>query len=282
MQTDQVFLALNIAASIMAMILVFIILDIRAKRIIERDGKRRLIDREIAQKLIPINRELESKIEQKMAQAGMKQSAHDFLIRTILNGTIIGTLVFVITIFFLPGYVSILLTIAFTGVSLYLPVSKINSRIKSLQLERSLALPKYIKKICIILITKTPYEAISESLKYAPSSIKPYATQLLIEINQYPNSSIPYDNFAKALNVKQARQAMNLLYQSFDLSQKNSLEFLSKLKSMSDVLEEEAAKKMSLKETQAMEQYNRILFFCLLAIPLSLAGVVFWDAMSSM
>jgi hypothetical protein len=264
------------------MFLVFILLDIQAKRIIERDGKRRLIDREIAQKLLPINRELESKLEKKMAEAGMKQSAHDFLIRAILHATIIGILVFAITIFFLPGYVSILSTIVFIAVSIYLPISQINSRIKSLQLERSLALPRYIKRICTLLITKTPYEAISESLKYAQPCIKPYATQLLIEINQYPNSSIPYDNFAKAINVKQARQSMNLLYQSFDVSQKNSIEFLAKLKNTSDVLEEEAAKKMSLKEIKAMEQYNRILFFCLLSIPLSLAGVVFWDAMSSM
>lgn len=282
MQANHIFLALNIVAAIVAMVLVVIILDIRAKRIVERDGKRRLIDREVAQKLIPINSAMEKKMEEKLSRADIKQSAYDFLLRTIINGIIAGVAAFFLSIFVFPPYVSILVTVAIMAIAIYFPIAEIDKRIKSVQLERSMQLPRYIKTLITLLKTKTTYDAIEESVKFATPAIKPFAKQLLIEINQYPNSSRPFDNFAKDLNVKQARQFMNLLYQSLDLSQKTSLEFMEKLKVMSDLLEEESAKKMSLKEVKSMEQYNMILFFCLLALPLALAGVVYMDVMKSM
>ena len=282
MQANHIFLALNIVAAILAMVLVVIILDIRSKRIVERDGKRRLIDREVAQKLLPINSAMESKLEKKLQSADIKQSAYDFLLRITLNATIAGVVVFVLSMFAFPPYVAILTSIAVIGISIYFPISEIDKRTKSVQLERSMQLPRYIKTLITLLKTKTTYEAIEESVNFATPAIKPFAKQLLIEINQYPNSSRPFDNFAQNLNVKQARQFMNLLYQSLDLSQKTSLEFMEKLKVMSDLLEEEAARKMSLKEVKSMEQCNMILFFCLLALPLALAGVVYMDVMKSM
>ena len=282
MQISNVFVAVNIAAAILAMILIYLVIDIQSRRVIEREGKRRLIDREFAKKLVPINKTTEEKLELKLKQAEITQSVHDFVLKAVINGCLGGVVALIVTQFFLPTYVSIILTIAIIGVAIYLPISEISGRIKALQLKRAAELPRYIKTLIILLKTQTTYDAIKKSVDYATPAIKPYAKQLLIEINQYPNSSIPFDNFARNINVKQARQFMNLLYQSLDLSQKTSIEFMEKLKEMSDLLEEESTKKMSLQERKAMEKYNKILFICLLVLPLSLVAVVFLDAMKKL
>lgn len=282
MDKSLVFLALNISATIISMIVIWLFLDIRAKKIVERQGKRRLIDRNFAKRILPLSKINEKKLEEKFKQANMVQDIYDVLARTILTSVMSGVAIFLLSLVFLPAYVGILLTVIVIGFALYQPFAEINGKIKSVQTQRAIELPHFIKTVITLLITQTSYDAIKIATDLAMPSIKPHAQKLLTEIGQYPNSPVPYDNFAKALNLKQARQFMNLLYQSLDLSQKNSLEFLEKLRDMSDSMEKQAAKKMSLSQQSSMRKYNRILFACLIVLPLSLMGVVFYDAFSKM
>lgn len=267
------FLAINIVVAIAAMILVWLIIDIQSKRILNRQNKGRLVSRNLAQKIIVLSEKKEKEFNKSLNRAKVQLNAREFYFRAIVMAACTGILTYVLTNMFIPGFISIIVTVLITGFSIYYPFHKLKVRLRNDELRKSIELPRYLKIVTTLLRTQPPYDAVRESIKYAPPTILPYAETLLIEITQYPKSSIPYENFAKNLGLREAKQFMNLLYQSLDISQKNSREFIEKLNKMTDELENASSKKLALLQANSMRKYSHILLICIVVLPLALALV---------
>lgn len=273
MNQHYIFLAINIVVAIAAMILIWLIIDIQTKRILNRQPKGRLVSRNLAQKLIMLSEKKEVQFSETLKKAKIHLNAKEFYFRAIVMSTLTGTGAFVFTSIYIPGYISILVTSLTVGFSIYYPFHKLKIRLRNDELRKSIDLPRYLKILTTLLRTQPPYDAVRESIKYAPPIIQPYAETLLIEITQYPKTSIPYENFAKNIGLRQAKQFMNLLYQSLDISQKNSRDFIEKLNQMTDELENASSKRLALLQANSMRKYGHILLICIVVLPLTLALV---------
>lgn len=270
---NYVYYALVAIVSIAAMVFITLIIDLQTSRILSRQPKGRLISRNIAQKIIVLSEKKEKEFDKQLKTANVSLNAREFYFRTLIMSAIYGIVVYFLATAYIPGFMSILMTLITVGFGIYYPFSKVRIRIRNDELRKSIELPRFLKNLTTLLRTQTAYDAIKESIKYAPPTILPHAETLLIEVTQYPKSSMPYDNFAKNLGLRKAKQFMNLLYQSLDISQKSSRDFIEKLNQMTDDLEDEAAKTLSLLEASSMTKYNYIMLACIVCLPLALALV---------
>jgi hypothetical protein len=266
---EYIQIAITCIVTIASMMCVFLLIDIQSKRILTTQPKGRLIARKLANNVIILSENKEKEFNNKLKLAKVNLNAREFYLRAIMMSIVYGILVYFLSKMFMPIIIGTLLTIITMAFAIYYPFSRVKTRLRNAELRKSIDLPRYLKILTTLLRTQTPYDAVRESIKYAPAIILPYAENLLIEITQYPKSSIPYDNFAKNLGLKQARQFMNLLYQSLDISQKRSREFIEKLNLMADELENESAKKLALLQAKSMQKYNYIMLTCLTALPLA-------------
>jgi hypothetical protein len=266
---EYIQIAITCIVTIASMMFVFLLIDIQSKRILTRQPKGRLIARKLANNVIILSENKEKEFNNKLKLAKVNLNAREFYLRAIMMSIVYGILVYFLTKMFMPTIIGTLLTIITMAFAIYYPFSRVKAHLRNAELRKSIDLPRYLKILTTLLRTQTPYDSVRESIRYAPATIQPYAENLLIEITQYPKSSIPYDNFAKNLGLKQARQFMNLLYQSLDISQKRSREFIEKLNLMTDELENESAKKLALLQAKSMQKYNYIMLTCLTALPLA-------------
>lgn len=279
---EYIQIAITSIVTISAMVLVLLIIDIQSKRILSRQPKGRLITRNLADKVIVLSERKEKEFNKRLKIAKVNLTAREFYLRAAIMSIVYGITVYFISQMFIPKMISIVLTAVTIAFSIYYPFSKIKTRLKNDELKKSIELPRFLKILTTLLRTQTPYDAVKESIKYAPPTILPHAENLLIEITQYPKSSLPYDNFAKNIGLKQARQFMNLLYQSLDISQKKSKDFIEKLNQLTDDLENESSKKLALLQAKSMQKYNYIMLTCLTALPLSFGLVTLMRVLASL
>lgn len=278
---EYVQIAITSIVTLSAMMFVFLLIDIQSKRILARQPKGRLITRNLADKIIILSEKTEKEFDSKLERAKVNLTAREFYLRVVVMALVYSIVAYFISQMFIPKMISIVLTAITMGFSIYYPFMKVKSRLRQDELKKSIELPRYLKLLTTLLRTQTPYDAVKESIRYAPPTILPHAENLLIEITQYPKSSVPYDNFAKNLDLKQARQFMNLLYQSLDISQKRSKEFIEKLNQLSDELENKSSEKLALIQAKNMQKYNYIMLTCLTALPISFGLVTFMRVLAT-
>lgn len=119
-----------------------------------------------------------------------------------------------------------LLSIPLTVMLFNLPMKQLKKRKLSYQRQIRLELPGYLSALSVLINTRSPQNAIKESGGFSGPTLSPYVERLITEIELYPASTIPYDNFARDVEVREAREFMIALQQMMTVDEKDAKQIL--------------------------------------------------------
>ncbi|MGN4128071.1 hypothetical protein ACMGD3_24155 [Lysinibacillus sphaericus] len=262
---------MNIALVVCTLIASYLALDLYTKRIVTRGNGRQTFSK------VPVAEGLLKRIQIRLNLLEIRTNAYDFFMKVVIQSLIIGAVVFLVTLFTLPSIVSLVIAFIVVFTCLIYPIYALDSKVSALQAQREFDLPRFLKMLIALMKTHTPYQALEEALHYTPKSIKPFVEQLILEIEQFPNSSIPYENFSENIGISKARSFMAILQQSMHISPEKSVDFLETLKSNSDTMEKEAIDQLAKVSVGTMQKYKFILFICLFIPPASIVAIIGLD-----
>lgn len=229
---------MNIALVICTLIASYLALDLYTKKIVTRGNGKQISNLPVADGLL-------KRIQIRLNLLEIRTSAYDFFMKVIIQSLTIGAIVFFVTLVTLPSIVSLVIAFFVIFACLIYPFYALDGKITALQAQREFDLPRFLKILIALMKTHTPYQALEEALSYTPKSIKPFVEQLILEIEQFPNSSVPYENFAENIGISKARSFMAILQQSMHVSPETSIGFLETLKTNSDTMENEAIENLA-------------------------------------
>jgi hypothetical protein len=268
--------------SILAVIFIMLILDIKENRYLTlRIRKAPQPEKEnFISKFIKLSKKTEEDLEKKLSSVGLSLTPRQFMLRKIIQG---------VTVFLLISFIGILV---YNDILVYLlagvagvyafqqPTRTLNQRIAGNIIQKKLDFPQYLKVLTTLMRTHSGYNAIKESIKYAPESIKHYVEDLLLEISMYPKQFEPYQNFAQKIGIDEAKQYMIVLYQAIEISERNSQEFLERLEMLNTQLENQANELAKDIEQNQMGKYVYILITSMIVLPLGIAFVTMFKIFS--
>lgn len=262
---------MNVSLVVLTIVGAYLAVDLYSKRLLARGERRQyFVGTPIADGLL-------KRTQIRLDILDVKTSAYDFTVKVIIQSIVIGTVIFVASIFALPMFLTLGLTLITVFLSMVIPFYNLDRTVTTSEAQREFDLPRYFKMLIALLKRKTSYQAIVESVEYAPNSIKPFVEQLIIEIEQMPNSSTPYENFADNIGIEQARNFMTILHQSMHVSPEKSIEFLENLKTQSNKLENAAIETLASISVSTMSKYGGILLVCLLITPITIVVLIAVD-----
>ena len=109
----------------------------------------------------------------------------------------------------------------------FVPDFMLNQRVIYARGMRKNELPSYLTPLGLLLYTYTPYQAVKKSVNYAGPYLKPFVEQLAIEMEMYPGSSMPFENFTKKIEVNEANSFIVALQQAFETDQSRSRDIIN-------------------------------------------------------
>lgn len=264
-------IVMNIALVVCTLVASYLGMDLFTKRIVTRGNGRQHFTK------VTVANGLLKRIQTRLNLLDIGTSAYDFFMKVIIQSLTIGGVIFFVTVFTLPKIIAFVIAFIVIFVCLVYPIYALDSKVSALQAQREFDLPRYFKMLIALMKTNIPYKALEESLDYTPKSIKPFVKQLILEIEQFPNSSLPYENFAENIGISKARSFMAILHQSMHVSPERSIEFLETLKDNSDKMELEAIENLSKASVANMGKYKILLFVCIFVPPGTIVAIIGLD-----
>lgn len=264
-------IVLNVVMVICALIGAYLAIDLYSKRLVTRGERRQVFSNNTAAK------GLLRRTQTRLTLLDVQTSAYDFVMKVVIQSLIIGAVIFIISLLAMPSILAFGLAFIVVFASLVFPFYTLDGKVSELRAQREFDLPRFFKMLIALMKTHIPYKALQESVSYTPISVRPFVEQLIVEIEQMPTSSIPFENFADNIGVDKARNFMTILHQSMHVSPERSIEFLENLKKQSDMMEDEAVNNLAQISVGKIKKYKIVLFLCILISPLSIVAIIVVD-----
>lgn len=160
-------------------------------------------------------------LERKVLLSRKRTTTNRVLIQQlVMTGTIllITMVLYLLSDMFFYWVISIPLIV----ISLIIPIKQLDLSKARYERQMRIQLPQYLSALSMLLQTYTPLEAIRSSIKYAPPIMKLYVEELVAQIELYPASTKPYQDFAKRVQLIEAKEFMIALQQIMNVNALNA------------------------------------------------------------
>lgn len=162
-----------------------------------------------------------------------------------------------------------------------LPKKQLTSAKKYFEQQLKLELVEYLSAFAVLLKSYTPYDATRLSLEYAGPFLKKHVENLITQIDLYPVSQKPYNDFASAINLREAKEFMVALQQMMNVDAKMANEIINDQITIMNQLEEQAYDELIEERPDEVERYINPMLFPLVAIFFTFLFILIKDAFTS-
>ncbi|MGG6447712.1 hypothetical protein [Pseudobacillus badius] len=223
-------------------------------------------------KVIKVSPEKEKEIESKLINSNSKLTLKDFYSQKLLYPLVLVSLFLLLALF---REQKIFFALALVSSLLYfMPNYLLNQRVEAAKRMRRIELPSYLTPLGLLMITYTPYQAVKKSINYAGPFLRPHVQQMISEMEMYPGSSKPYQNFSKNLGISEASTFIAALQQAFETDQSKSRDIINS--QINFMRQMRTQNYLSLIELQPMKltKYNMIPVVAIVAVVFTIVGTV--------
>lgn len=241
------------------------------KEEVERKNKKVSLSNKLMSR-IHISPDKEEEIKEKLQKANSKLTPQDFYTQKILYPLIL-VVFFLLIGLFREDKTFLFLAIA-SSLLYFAPNLFLSQRLATARTMRRAELPSYLTPLGLLLFTYTPYQAVKKSVDYAGPFLKPYVEQLITEMEIYPGSARPFENFSKNLEIIEASSFVAALQQAFETDQSKSREIInSQIKFMRQMRTQNY---LTLIEGQPMKltKFNMIPLVGIISVVFTIVGTV--------
>lgn len=156
------------------------------------------------------------------------------------------------------------------------PMKQLEKQKQSYKRQLRVELPDYLSAFSILLYSHTPQNAVRESVQYTDGALKPYVEQLVTDIELYPADSRPYTNFAKAVDVREAKEFMVALEQMMKVDASKSKEIIDyQIEIMSELQILTYKEEVENRET-VLERFTLSMILPFIVVTFTFIGVLMW------
>ncbi|MEK5105047.1 hypothetical protein MKX83_24200 [Cytobacillus sp. FSL M8-0252] len=148
--------------------------------------------------------------------------------------------------------------------------------------QMKIELPIYLDAFGVLLQNHTPYQATKLSIDYAGPLIKPYVERLITQIDLYPASSFPYDDFARSIDMREAKEFIIALNQITRVDSTNAEQIINDQIQIMNELQEEAYNEQIESRPDEVEKFVMPMIFPLIAIIMTFLFILIADSFSSL
>jgi tight adherence protein C len=207
------------------------------------------------------------KLQTQLEQANMNITAEEFITRRILFTALAVS--FFLTIFLFSQNKFALAIGLIAGLIMWVQPKRIlEQRMRFAREMRKLELPDYATPLAILMESRTTYQAIKESGKFAGDYLKPFVEKLQVEMDMYPGSFKPLRNFAKGVDIPEAEIFVTALSQAMKTDPARSREIITDQVMLMNKLREESYNEMINRRPLMMNKYNALILLNMILIPL--------------
>lgn len=218
-------------------------------------------------------------IQLKIDEAGWSIKPINFTFRRIFLAIVFPILVMILYFFTrMTMYLFFVLPLGY--IAFQMPNRSLNNAINAKKQNFRKELPEYLSSFAIMLQTFTPYEATKRSIDYAGPLLRPYVERLITEIDLNPASTKPYLDFAKNIDIPEAKEFMVALNQATTVSAAQAHKIISDQLKLSDELQEEGYNELIKNRPNEVLKWERSLVFCMIAIILVFTFLQMFKAFS--
>ncbi|CAI6330738.1 hypothetical protein [Bacillus subtilis] len=218
-------------------------------------------------------------LELELMEARMETSVSRFIIRRVTL-TILVTVITLSFYFVTDSKLFLYLAIPLGILTYSIPKKTIQKNKNYFDQQMRIELPDYLSAFAVLLQSYTPFEATKKSIDYAGNLLKPYVEELITQIELYPASPKPYQEFADALDIREAREFMAALNQLMNVDAKSADRIIQDQIKIMDELQEEAFNEQIENRPEEVEKFITPMLFPLVAIIMTFLFVMIGDAFS--
>lgn len=218
-------------------------------------------------------------IEEQLIDAKMTITAKRFIIQQFVNVTCIVVVLLILYSISPSGIYLILLAPLAIGAYL-LPLRSITKNKNNYIYQMKLELPNYLSSFAVLLKSYTSYEATKLSVDYAKPILKPYVQRLATQIELYPTSTKPYNDFAKDVGLREVKEFMVALEQINKVDKQTSSKIIDDQINIMDELQEEAYNELIETRPQQVENFINPMLFIFVGIVFTFIFVLMSDSLS--
>ncbi|MCM3227706.1 hypothetical protein [Terribacillus saccharophilus] len=204
-------------------------------------------------------------ITRELEDARMKQSFAQFTAKRLVIGLSLG---FVVLVGYYISDISLYLYLAIPAAFLgyKLPKNEIKKSKMFYEQQMKIELPDYLSAFGVLLEKNTPYEATRKSIDYAGDLLKPFVQDLITQIDLYPASNKPYEDFAEAVGIREAKEFIIMLNQMNKVSAADSKRIIGNQLRVMDALQEETYNEQIEDRPDEVQKYIMPMIFPLVSI----------------
>ncbi|MED3677053.1 MULTISPECIES: hypothetical protein [Bacillati] len=218
-------------------------------------------------------------LELELMEARMETRVNRFIIRRVILTIFVTGFTFIF--YFATGSKLFLYLAIPLGILTYsVPKKAIQKNKKHFDQQMRVELPDYLSAFAVLLQSYTPFEATKKSIDYAGNLLKPYVEELITQIELYPASPKPYQDFADALDIREAKEFMAALNQLMNVDAKSADRIIEDQIKTMDELQEEAYNEQIENRPEEVEKFITPMLFPLVAIIMTFLFVMIGDAFS--
>lgn len=220
---------------------------------------------------VKISKSKEEALSEQLKKAMYDITPQEFIASQIMHAGLFTA--FAVMFWLLSGNKIFIYLVMVAPFMYFYPKYLLKKRIATVQMMKRMELPSYFNPLGILMFSFNPYEAVKRSLKFAGPHLRPYVERLIADIEVYPGSNIPFENFMKGIDITEAQLFITALQQSFQTDQTRSREIIMKQIEMMRKLRDENYRTLIEKKPLEMNKYNLIVIACMLAIPLTIVAI---------
>ncbi|RTR28091.1 hypothetical protein EKG37_17460 [Robertmurraya yapensis] len=167
------------------------------------------------------------------------------------------------------------------GVLAYI-LPKRNLKKHKLHFERQMKieLPEYLSAFAVLLQSYNAFDATRRSVEYAGPLLRPFVDHMVTQIELYPSSHKPYQDFAETIGIREAKEFVVALQQIMKVDAAAANQIISSQIKIMDDLQEEAYNEMIEVRPDEVQNYITPMLFPMVAIILTFLFVMIGDAFS--
>lgn len=220
-------------------------------------------------------------LAEELKDARMSITVNRFIMQRVLSAAailILLTVLYFITKVDIYLYLSLPLAIG----AYMLPKRSIGKNKKYYVYKMKMELPEYLSAFAILLQSFTPFEATKKSVDYAGPLLKPYVEHLITQIGLYPASQRPYEEFAEAVDLREAKEFVVALEQIMKVDAQAAHKIIQDQIEIMGELQEEAYNEQIETRPEEVENFINPMLFPFIGIIFTFLFVLIVDSMSGM
>ncbi|MFS0783377.1 hypothetical protein [Bacillus sp. 1P06AnD] len=220
-------------------------------------------------------------LEMKLQEARLETPVNRFILQCVLMSvSILIVMLFMYSFTHLKLYIYLAIPLAIFGYMI--PNRIVKKNLAYYEQQMKIQLPEYLSNFAILLSTYTPFEATRRSVEYAGSILKPLVEQMVQDIELSPSSTKPYEKFAAAVGLREAREFVVALQQIMKVDSKNSQKIIEDQITIMEQLIEEAENEQIIARPDKVHYYIMPMLFTMVAIIFTFVFVMLADSFSNL